>query len=194
MKVRHPKFQPLPDWPSKPVPVGPAPVLKPDRTVLLRCWNEFWCAGAVWRGSHGSWVCLQAAPILAWMKRTAWNKVKNELLRLGAQWQWTSISVPPTITAGEHGTPALRGSDGSLNIAPHDRIKPRHRNPPHRDGHPVESNPLGQPGGLIPATAATLVYSGARSTQGAASERTGKPPGSSEPPLSVDREATAVGG
>lgn len=72
-----------PQPPSTSVPRYPE-----EKAVLLRCWNDFWVAGAVWRRVEGQWVCERCAPIIRWMAKLSPVAAKMELLRRGCSWSW----------------------------------------------------------------------------------------------------------
>ena len=62
---------------------------------MLRCWNEFWEARAVWEKRGNEWVGVQAAPIIEWMRGKVAAEAKLELARLGCNWEWEAFQ-PPT--------------------------------------------------------------------------------------------------
>jgi len=61
---------------------------KPTITKLLQASNEYFTAGAVLQRTDGFWRCIQAAPIIAWMRRTPVDRIPIELLKRGCRWQW----------------------------------------------------------------------------------------------------------
>jgi hypothetical protein len=67
--------------------VFPEPVSVTNSKVL-RAWNEFWVAGAVWEKRDGHWFCVHTAPIIAWMRKMTPESAKLELARRGCQWEW----------------------------------------------------------------------------------------------------------
>jgi hypothetical protein len=68
--------------------VFPEAVPAPTNSKVLRCWNEFWTAGAVWEKHGMEWVCTDAAPIIRWMLKMNPAAAKLELARRGCQWEW----------------------------------------------------------------------------------------------------------
>jgi hypothetical protein len=69
---------------------------KPTITRLLQVSNEYLTAAAVWVRSDGFWRCTQAAPIIAWMRRTPVDRIPIELLKRGCRWEWISEHKPAT--------------------------------------------------------------------------------------------------
>lgn len=59
---------------------------------LLRVETEYFRAGAIWRKIYGIWSCTQAAPKLRWMVGQTISQSKVALLKMGASWQWISLS------------------------------------------------------------------------------------------------------
>lgn len=66
----------------------PAPVFAPEVIRLMRVTNEYFSAGAVWKKSMGSWVCISSAPIIAWMRKCDPGRAKLECARRGLVVEW----------------------------------------------------------------------------------------------------------
>lgn len=69
-------------------PTSSKPKYLKSRPLLLRCSNEYFCAGAIWVRREGHWVCDKAAPILAWMIGLQPSEAKFGLLKRGCSWSW----------------------------------------------------------------------------------------------------------
>lgn len=69
------------------------PLRKPkyvaDCERLMRCQNDYFVAGAVWRRKDGIWSCIRAAPIIKWMLGMSPESAKMNLAKRGCSWQWT---------------------------------------------------------------------------------------------------------
>lgn len=59
-----------------------------DMERVMRCWNKYWVAGAIWRRKEGIWGCKEAAPIIRWMVGKSPEEAKLELLKRGCEWEW----------------------------------------------------------------------------------------------------------
>lgn len=57
-----------------------------ERTVKV--WNDYFSGEAVWRRVSNVWACVRADESVAWMLKTHFRDVKNELLRRGFRWEW----------------------------------------------------------------------------------------------------------
>jgi hypothetical protein len=66
-------------------------VVKPTISRLLHVSNEYFTCAAVWERKDGFWRCIQAAPIIAWMKRTPIDRISIELLKRGCRWTWSPV-------------------------------------------------------------------------------------------------------
>lgn len=102
-----------------------------EAETVLNVSTEFFTASAKWQKLYGVWSCVCAHPILHWMVGMNQNDAKLALLRMGASY---SFSRPQPITGTVHGTPAMRGTDGTLNIEPHDPLSPGDRPLSGREG------------------------------------------------------------
>ena len=93
------KRKALKDWASKRylertwTPTPPAQPVIPALGIkaLLRVVTDYFVAGAVFQKKWGIWSCIEAAPIIAWMKRTPLEQIKASLIKMGASWEWTRI-------------------------------------------------------------------------------------------------------
>lgn len=54
----------------------------------MRCQNDYFVAGAVWRRKDGIWSCIRAAPIIKWMLGMSPESAKMNLAKRGCSWQW----------------------------------------------------------------------------------------------------------
>ena len=77
------------DWFPKPS----QPDTRPHSIRLLRAHNDFFTAGAVWQLRDGIWSCIQAAPILNWMRQCDPTSAKFELLKRQCAWEWLSAAA-----------------------------------------------------------------------------------------------------
>lgn len=78
----------------RPVRFNPRPVSKPqyavpDATRLLGVQNEYFTAGAVFERREGVWRVKECAPILHWMRKVPFERIKLELLKRGCSWEWS---------------------------------------------------------------------------------------------------------
>jgi hypothetical protein len=71
----------------------PQPRQVPDKTVVMRVWNEYWEALAVWSRRANVWACVQAAPTIRWMLGKDRLTVKNELLKRGCKWEKVTLTL-----------------------------------------------------------------------------------------------------
>ena len=81
-----------------------------EDTRLLRVQNDYFTAGAIWLRTDGVWSCIDAAPIIAWMRRTPFDQIKNELLKRGCSWEWLRELDSDKATVGIVTPPLLRES------------------------------------------------------------------------------------
>lgn len=54
----------------------------------MRCWNEYWSSGALWRRKQGIWWCVKAEIMVYWMSGLRPAEAKFELLKRGCKWEW----------------------------------------------------------------------------------------------------------
>jgi hypothetical protein len=62
--------------------------MPPPKQRLLRVEAPHFVAAAVWEQRAGGWACVQAAPILAWMRAMTPAQAKDYLTRKRWPWQW----------------------------------------------------------------------------------------------------------
>lgn len=55
---------------------------------LLRVEAPHFVAGAVWEKKGSLWACVQAAPIISWMKGKSSEYVQSYLKRKNWRYQW----------------------------------------------------------------------------------------------------------
>jgi len=63
----------------------------PPTERLLRVEGPHFVAGAVWVPHGGSWACIEASPILRWMKGQTPAQAKAYLERKGWSYSWVSL-------------------------------------------------------------------------------------------------------
>ncbi len=73
---------------AKPLVIPEGPKHVPDTRRLMQAQNEYFTAGAVWERKDGLWRCIEAAPILDWMRKCTPESAKLELARRGCEWVW----------------------------------------------------------------------------------------------------------
>lgn len=61
---------------------------EPDCERVMRCWNEYWVSGAVWRRKDGIWGCVKAEEKVKWMLHMSPESAKLNLARRGCSWEW----------------------------------------------------------------------------------------------------------
>jgi hypothetical protein len=67
---------------------------------VTRSGDQF-TAGAIWRrNDDGTWVCVNAAPIIRWMIGKAGEQVRRYMLGMGWHWQW----IDPPVAVERAGT------------------------------------------------------------------------------------------
>jgi len=59
-----------------------------DREKLLRVCAPHFCAGAIWRKIDGKWRCVEAAPILSWMRGRDPLWVRDYMKAKGWTYSW----------------------------------------------------------------------------------------------------------
>lgn len=90
------------------------PIYSPGVLRQLEATNEFGTYRSTWRRSEGIWSCIQADPIVAWMKGISPSAARVELLRMGCVIRWVPISqVHETAT-----TERFQPSDELINQSP----------------------------------------------------------------------------
>ena len=91
------------------IPKGGRP--PPDVTRHLVARSEFFNGEATWRRRDNVWSCVAATESLAWMRRTPFDQIKNELLKRGYSWEWLPEIGRGTATVGE-AAHAMAGAKG----------------------------------------------------------------------------------
>ncbi len=89
-----------------PIPQGEG-YAKPDTETTLRVQNDYFTAGATFRRKDGVWSVTQCAPILNWLRKTAFPSIKTELLKRGCSWEWLPVphDKPGRLPAGTPRSP-----------------------------------------------------------------------------------------
>lgn len=81
------------------IPQGGRPA--PEITRQLLAHSEFFSGEATWRRAGNIWTCVAATESLAWMRRTPFAQIKNELLKRGYSWEW--LPAQPILSAANVG-------------------------------------------------------------------------------------------
>jgi hypothetical protein len=71
-----------------------------DTRMALHVSNEFYDAVATFERKDAIWRCIQADDTVAWLKKTPFDGIKNELLKRGCSWEWLPDVSPDPNTVG----------------------------------------------------------------------------------------------
>lgn len=117
---------------QQPIPDG-AGYAKPDTHLILRVQNEYFTAGAEFHRRDGVWSCIQAAPIIAWLKHTPFCSIKTEFLKRGCSWEW--LPVTPLAASG-------------TSVDKHESFTITSRTAARPDGHQASTPATGETQGI----------------------------------------------